>query len=441
MSSSSSSALKVGDKIWSKTQPYEFQVGDKVEAKFRGKGSRWYQGEILKVRLDDYSGQSFDIKYDDGDTDVGLPSEAMRKLDVQMATVASSNLGTAAAKGQGRVSVKFPSKPAHSFATCMTSTKPLCQVGDKVEAKFRGNGSSWYKGEVSSVRVSDYGGRSFDVKYDDGDIDIDLPPEAIRKLDSPSAMSAPTYSPFVTAKEDMDVVSPPATTRTTLSRALFHVGDKVEAKYRGRNSRWYKGAISKVRVNHDDNYSFDVYYDDGDTDFGLPLEAIRKLEGLSAGAVSMNPFKVRATEHRKPSVDSTPELQAIVTAVVNSPSHSIPSKASFRSGEVEAEDKMDGVADAMLTTSENSQTNHDVAEGNSLQRDAEYPSSTQARLCAVGDKVKVKVFADRTGWCNGTIVGMRILYDVQYENGQVCKGMEGDLIGEQIFNKSVGEKA
>ena len=53
-----------------------FQRGDRVRARYKGKGKRWYKGTIVRVRDD----STYDIDYDDGDTDQALPVKFIRMM-------------------------------------------------------------------------------------------------------------------------------------------------------------------------------------------------------------------------------------------------------------------------------------------------------------------------------------------------------------------------
>ena len=53
-----------------------FQSGDRVRARYKGKGKRWYKGTIVGV-LDD---STYDIDYDDGDSDRALSVKFIRSL-------------------------------------------------------------------------------------------------------------------------------------------------------------------------------------------------------------------------------------------------------------------------------------------------------------------------------------------------------------------------
>jgi hypothetical protein len=66
------------------------------------------------------------------------------------------------------------------------------------------------------------------------------------------------------------------------SAIRFSEGDKIEALYKGRGTKWFKGSIS--RVNHDGTY--DIRYDDGDIDRDALASNIRLLENSSHRADS-----------------------------------------------------------------------------------------------------------------------------------------------------------
>ena len=51
-------------------------TGDLIEARYRG-GAKWFSGKVLRKRPDG----SFDIRYDDGDSESGVRSEYVRLKD------------------------------------------------------------------------------------------------------------------------------------------------------------------------------------------------------------------------------------------------------------------------------------------------------------------------------------------------------------------------
>merc|ERR1711968_270096 len=121
----------------------------------------------------------------------------------------------------------------------------------KVEARYRGK-SRYYPGKIRRVNRDG----TFDIDYDDGEREMGVEENLIRSLE-PSGGGGGGSS------------------------ARLEEGMKVEARYRGK-SRYYPGKIR--RVNRDG--TFDIDYDDGDSDKGLPEEMIRSLEPSGGGGGS-----------------------------------------------------------------------------------------------------------------------------------------------------------
>ena len=56
-------------------------------------------------------------------------------------------------------------------------------------------------------------------------------------------------------------------------KSVFQSGDRVRARYNGKGKRWYKGTIVGVL----DDSTYDIDYDDGDSDHALPVKFIRRM--------------------------------------------------------------------------------------------------------------------------------------------------------------------
>ena len=154
--------------------------------------------------------------------------------------------------------------------------KPL-QPGDRVEGKYRGRGRRYYKGTIKNVLPGD----RYDVDYEDGDKDRGLAIEFIRRLPA-----APISSPSTAKADDAHAerqnedrskveVEPALTMDPVDQRTGFKIGQKVEAKYKGRGRRYYKGTVVEVMPNG----LYNIDYEDGDRDRNLPASAIRAREG------------------------------------------------------------------------------------------------------------------------------------------------------------------
>ena len=62
-------------------------------------------------------------------------------------------------------------------------------------------------------------------------------------------------------------------------------GDEVEAQYQGMHNEWYKGTVARIISKENSKNRYDVLYDDGDTDWGLPQRCLREYVPLTAGEV------------------------------------------------------------------------------------------------------------------------------------------------------------
>src|SRR3569623_375320 len=160
-----------------------FREGDKIEGNYRGRG-RWYPGKISKDRGD----KTYDIDYDDGEFEARVSESNIRLKDG-----GSSN---------NRASLSV----SDSF-----------REGDKVEGNYRGRGK-WYPGKITRDR----GDKTYDISYDDGESEIRVSEENIRKIGGSS---------FNDDRFDR------------ISSSKLSEGDKVEGNYRGRG-KCYPGKYS-----------------------------------------------------------------------------------------------------------------------------------------------------------------------------------------------------
>ena len=154
-------------------------VGDRVEARYRGKGTRYYPARIVRFRVDDApaaadaigrdpvdaalalllgpgaaAGAVIDLAYDDGDAENGASPRDMRRL------------GTVVDAPAGAVT--------DSVGT------PLA-VGDRVEARYRGKGTRYFAGRISRVEVDAAGVAKYTIAYDDGDRETGALAENVRR--------------------------------------------------------------------------------------------------------------------------------------------------------------------------------------------------------------------------------------------------------------------
>jgi hypothetical protein len=120
-----------------------FKVGDEVQAIFGGSScNQYYPGRIVKIHPED---DTFDIDYHDGDKEERVAKTLIRKMLVDDSQLQSIDEGV--------------------------------NVGDQVQARFRGTGS-YYPGIISIVHHDN----TVDIDYDDGDKDKKIPLMFVKKL-------------------------------------------------------------------------------------------------------------------------------------------------------------------------------------------------------------------------------------------------------------------
>ncbi|RLN64318.1 hypothetical protein BBJ29_004232 [Phytophthora kernoviae] len=187
-----------------------FSVGDVVKAKYKN-GTKFFSGKISRVRSDG----TFDIEYDDGDTETRV--DATRILAVE----------SDGPRGD----------------TDSQRTKRF-EVGDAVKARYK-KGSKLFSGKISRVRSDG----TYDVKYDDGDVETNV------------------ESTFIEGEQTASSKSRDSAGEKT--KVAFAEGDKVNARYKG-GLKSYPGKILKARLDG----TFDIQFDDGDVELRVNSSSI-----------------------------------------------------------------------------------------------------------------------------------------------------------------------
>ena len=277
----------------SRTQPNLFCAGDRVEARFKG-GRTHYTGTVEKV----LNNGTYNICYDDGDKEKGVEPSLMRKLAVfAKGDAVEARFKGGAAWYSGRVvKVLHKSKrynityddgdterrvPAE-FVRALKVLPPGSMEfdkGDAVEARYA-QGKLWYPGHVTAVLAMG----AYNILYDDGYTELCVAPHDVRaqrksgstkqqakRHVSESCLST-TAASTVTPSSSGDAVStasvvagqPPATTPS------FEQGQRIEARF-GGGGEWYPGVVVVVAANH----TYDLRYDDGDIERGVPASLVR----------------------------------------------------------------------------------------------------------------------------------------------------------------------
>ena len=123
-----------------KRSSLNYRVGARIEAKYGGRG-KWYKGVISRIN----SNGTYDVEYDDGDSERGIKPNNIRSISKSQFDADSDS---------------------------------LLSRGTRVEARYRGK-SKWYKGKI--LRANTDG--TYDIEYDDGDVERRVAKSLIREID------------------------------------------------------------------------------------------------------------------------------------------------------------------------------------------------------------------------------------------------------------------
>ncbi|KAG3156427.1 hypothetical protein PI126_g8767 [Phytophthora idaei] len=220
-----------------------FEVGDVVKARYK-KGTKLFSGKITRVRSDG----TYDIKYDDGDTEMHVESshiEAEEELSSQ-------------------------DKKPESFT-----------VGDKVNARYKG-GLKRFPGKILKVRMDG----TYDIEYDDGDTELRVKSSAIELI--PGSKPKKIEAKASSDKDDIfgDSDSDDKTKKSRKS-AVIKVGDVVEANFK-QKGKFHRGKIVRVRSDG----TFDIEYDVGASEGHVQVEDIKTVgDNQESGDKTKDPKK------------------------------------------------------------------------------------------------------------------------------------------------------
>lgn len=209
-----------------------FGPGDKVEARFGGR-SRWFKATVEKENRDG----TYHLLYVDGDEERKVTKDLIRKIDGGGCDSGSRS----GSKSPGRRVIL----EAAGDSDVDRSRRASLRVGDEVEGR-QGRGRTWVPGRIRAINHNG----TYDVRYDDGDLEKSVNPELVRGRGADSRLG-----------------------RDVENRADFKVGERVEARFGGR-SRWFKATVE--RRNRDG--TFHLLYIDGDEERTVERDLIRKLE-------------------------------------------------------------------------------------------------------------------------------------------------------------------
>jgi hypothetical protein len=144
--------------------------------------------------------------------------------------------------------------PERRRAAPPVAAPSLPAVGDRIRGNFKGWGWPGYPGRVARVNADG----TFDLAYDDGDTEAGVPLARLRTPEGVDFTAAPAA----------------AAPRATTAHAPA-AGDRIRGNFKGWGWPGYPGRVARVNADG----TFDLAYDDGDTEAGVPLARLRTTEG------------------------------------------------------------------------------------------------------------------------------------------------------------------
>ena len=330
-----------------------FKIGDKVEVKYKGKGTKWYKGKIIDKGS--ISGK-YVIEYDDGDIEKDVLPENIRTIE---------------------------EKP-HAF-----------KIGDRVEGKNLSNGR-WYPGIITKV---DYSSKYYTIDYDDGKYETMVSERLIRLVDD-------IYKEQIYPDN------------------IYKVGDKVQARF-GRRNGWYPGIISRAS----DNNLYSIDYDDGEYETFVSEEFIRFLIPKDFPITEItqvdNVTNTKAVEsHNSLLVNrrEAPKVAAISSVAYN-----------YRVQNKDVSEGIPGVPPPPDDDSSSLDLSGNIVDASGNNTKKTYKKFTYKE---VEDKIYDNYFDDRTGWSSsldiiGTYLrGQKLIY---MESKSYCENKLNRLMMPSIF--------
>ncbi len=219
-------------------------IGCAVECQYKGL-SEYYPARIQAAHGDG----TFDIAYEDGDQEFRVKKHLIRMTENKsdMFTKNESmgilrNKHDFVSKQSDRYEEDYSLRGARLGSDCYL-------VGSKVEANFMNQGV-YYPGQIISIGVN---ACNYDIKYDDGDMEQNVPKDNIRLIESERPSHPKMMFPLPVAKQ-----------------SKIPIGCRVRARFQ-QGHEFFPGTILSCTGN-----TYDILYDDGDREFGVREEFITK---------------------------------------------------------------------------------------------------------------------------------------------------------------------
>ena len=315
-----------------------------------------------------------DVEYDDGERDFELHPECVKAIRPKNPVEVSNNVAL--------------------------------RDGDKVEGNYRGKGK-WYAGKITRDRRDG----TFDISYDDGESESRVEESMIR---------------LIGGGGDTGGRSP------SKSSNRIEEGSKVEGNYRGKG-KWYPGKVTRDRGDG----TFDISYDDGESETRVEGSMIRLLGGSSSSSLNVKYDDDVVDEESRSSrsgSSSSHQLRDLVTVRLRGSQYWI-------AAEIRCANR-DGTFDVLL---DEGGLERDIpADCIKTSRSAKKHNSSGRNLFR-GDSIEVKTKSgsrqsERDLWRAGKVllVNSDDSVDVEYSDGQKQFNVSSSNIRE-LVNVTLGE--
>jgi hypothetical protein len=251
--------------------------------RYKGKGTKWYKGTIARDNRDG----TYDIRYDDGDTDRDAFARNIRSLGN---AGGGDRFGATSSSMHDESLIPRYTRMSHTGHLDEHESKlpqrsddavdnhEVLSVGTKVEARYRGR-ARYYEGRVSRVNRNG----TYDIDYVDGEKENFVEPALVRSLEphhhnQHNNTNRRTHDPKLSAEFDTDPHKGP-----------FHVGQRVAACV---------PVTARVLGVSADGASVDVqFHDDDRVERNVELSRVGSGGGGGAGSSSNHDRRDHGHDH------------------------------------------------------------------------------------------------------------------------------------------------
>jgi len=149
-------------------------------------------------------------------------------------------------------------------------------IGDRVEARRHGRGTAYLPGRVTAIHHDrGTGAAAFSIEYDDGEFEQSAVPANVFRLASDNAQPGGPRTSMMAMAHSSPSARPQGTDADGQS---LLVGDRAEARYKGKGTLFYSGVVKSIHRQRDDSITFTLSYDGGEVEEGIIPSNIRRID-------------------------------------------------------------------------------------------------------------------------------------------------------------------